>query len=109
MRPWRPTYRSIELITSSFGLTSELERSAAAAVVAELLLTYFPPAEASERAFRLGLTSLEALLGHADTDTVIAYAEYWALALGGVLGPPDSESLSSDGSSSCLNGSTEPS
>lgn len=93
------TYRHIELITSSFGLTSELESSTAAAVVSELLLTYFPPAEASERAFRLGLTSLEALLGGADTDTVVAYAEYWALALGGVLGPPDPESSPLDPSS----------
>jgi hypothetical protein len=68
-------------------------------VVAELLLTYFPPAESSERAFRLGLASLNALLGGTDTDTVVAYAEYWTLALGGVLGPPETDTPPLDPSS----------
>ena len=86
------TYRHIELIRSSFGLTTQLERSAAGAVVAELLLTYFPPSESSERAFRLGLKSLEALLENTASDTVVAYAQYWTLALGGVLGPPEAGS-----------------
>ena len=84
------TYRHLDLVTSSFPLTCELGRSAAAAVVAELLLTFYPPAEPSERAFRLGVSCLDALLAGSPADTVVAYAEFWILALGGVL-PPGSE------------------
>jgi hypothetical protein len=84
------TYRHLDLVTSSFPLTREFGRSAAAAVVAELLLTFCPPAEPSERAFRLGVSCLEALLAETPADTVVAYAEFWVLTLGGVL-PPGSE------------------
>lgn len=79
------TYRHIDLITSSFPLTRELGRTAAAAVIAELLVTFCPPAEPSEHAFRLGVSCLEALLAEAEADTVVAYAEFWMLTLGGVL------------------------
>jgi DNA repair protein RecO len=79
------TYRHLDLVTSSFPLSRDLGRSAAAAVVAELLATYCPPAEPSERAFRLGASCLEALLEETPADTVVAYAEFWVLALGGVL------------------------
>ena len=81
------TFRHLDLVTSSFPLTRELDRSAAAAVVAELLITYCPPAEPSERAFRLGVSCLGALLEETPADTVVAYAEFWILALGGVLPP----------------------
>lgn len=81
------TYRRLDLLTSSFPLTRALDSSAAAAVVAELLITFCPPADPSERAFRLGAACLEALLGGAAPDTVVAYAEFWVLALGGVLPP----------------------
>jgi len=81
------TYRYLDLVTSSFPLTRELDRSAAAAVVAELLMTYCPPAEPSQRAFRLGVSCLEALLAETPSDTVVAYAEFWILTLGGVLPP----------------------
>jgi hypothetical protein len=93
------TFRHLDLVTSSFPLTRELERSAAAAVVAELLFTYCPPAEPSERAFRLGVSCLEALLDDAPSDTVVSYAEFWVLALGGVLPPREfiAESLGRDG------------
>jgi hypothetical protein len=84
------TYRHLDLVTSSFPLTRELGRSAAAAVVAELLLTFFPPAEPSERAFRLGASCLDALLAGVPADTVVSYAQFWTLSLGGVL-PPGSE------------------
>ena len=79
------TYRHLDLVTSSFPLTHELGRSAAAAVIAELLITYCPPAEPSQRAFRLGVSCLEALLDEVPAETVVAYAEFWILALGGVL------------------------
>jgi hypothetical protein len=79
------TYRHLDLVTSSYPLTCELGRTAAAAVVAELLMTFCPPAEPSERAFRLGTTCLEGLLSGIPADTVVAYAQFWMLALGGVL------------------------
>jgi hypothetical protein len=90
------TYRHLDLVTSSFPLTRELGRSTAAAVIAELLLTFCPPAEPSERAFRLGVSCLEALLSVSPASTVVAYAEFWILALGGVL-PPGSDIVESLG------------
>ena len=79
------TYRHLDLLKSSFPLTCELGRSAAAAVIAELLLTFCPPAEPSQRSFRLGASCLEALLADIPAAAVVAYAEFWVLALGGVL------------------------
>jgi len=79
------TYRHLDLVTSSFPLTRDLDTTAAAAVVAELLITFCPPAEPSERFFRLGATCLEGLLEGTPAGTVVAYAEFWALSLGGVL------------------------
>ncbi len=79
------TFRHLDLITSSYPLAHELDRSAAAAVVAELLLTFCPPAEPAERAFRLGVACLEGLLNGVSPATVISYAEFWTLVLGGVL------------------------
>jgi len=79
------TFRHIDLMTSSFPLARDLARSTAAAVVAELLLTFCPPGEPVERSFRLGVSCLEALLEDKEADTVVSYAEFWILALGGVL------------------------
>lgn len=79
------TYRHIDLEKSSYPLTRELGRTAAAAVVAELLVTFCPPAEPAERAFRLGASCLESLLGTRSADSVVAYSQFWILALGGVL------------------------
>jgi recombinational DNA repair protein (RecF pathway) len=79
------TYRHLDLLTSSFPLARELGRSAAAAVIAELLLTFCPPAEPSRRSYRLGASCLEALLAEIPAPTVVAYAEFWVLVLGGVL------------------------
>lgn len=84
------TFRHIDLLQSSFPLTRDLGRTSAAAVVAELLITFCPPAEPSERAFRLGVSCLDGLLGKTEADTVVAYTQFWALALGGVL-PPGTE------------------
>jgi len=83
------TFRHIDLLTSSFPLASDLARSPASAVVAELLLTFCPPGEPAERSFRLGVSCLDALLEGKEADTVVSYAEFWSLALGGVLPPPE--------------------
>ena len=83
------TYRHLDLLRSSYPLTRELGRSAAASVVAELLTTFCPPAEPSEKAFRLGVACLDALLDTTPADTVVGYCEFWMLALGGVLPPSE--------------------
>ena len=83
------TFRHIDLVTSSFPLASDLERSSSAAVVAELLLTFCPPGEEAERMFRLGAAALDALLGESDVGVVTAYSEFWTLVLGGVFPSPE--------------------
>jgi recombinational DNA repair protein (RecF pathway) len=84
------TFRHIDLLTSSYPLTRELARSAAAAVIAELLLTFCPPGEELERSYRLGVACLEALLTDAHPGTVVSYAQFWSLVLGGVFSPSES-------------------
>jgi DNA repair protein RecO len=81
--------RHLDLIMSSFPLAAELTASAAAAVVAELLATFCPAGEPDERAYRLGVSCLEALLGKVAPDLVVAYSQYWMLNLGGVLPEAD--------------------
>jgi len=77
--------RRIELVTSSFPMAGDLRTSAAGAVVAELLATFCPPGEPAERSFRLGVSALEALLARRPADVVVAYVQFWTLALGGIL------------------------
>ena len=79
------TFRHIDLLTSSYPLTTDLANSTAAAVIAELLVTFCPPGEEMEKSFRLGIASLEALLAGVAANTVVSYAQFWSLALGGVL------------------------
>ena len=79
------TYRGIESITSSFPLSSDLERSTSASVVAELLFTFCPEGEPAQRSYRLGVAALEAFLAGARSELVVAYVQYWVLALGGVF------------------------
>lgn len=89
------TFRTIESITSSFPLAAaDIEKSTAAAVVAELLFTYCPEGEPAERSFRLGVSALRALLGGVRHETVVAYVQYWVLALGGVFPAAESETAS---------------
>lgn len=77
--------RHLDLVTSSYPLTANLASSAAASVVAELLATFCPIGEPAERSYRLGVASLDALLGETAPALVMAYGQYWSLALGGVL------------------------
>jgi DNA repair protein RecO len=81
------TIQSIELEVSSFPIAKELERSAAGAAVAELLVTFCPPAEPMERAYRLGCAALEALLTGVEPNTVVAYVQFWLLLLSGLFPP----------------------
>ncbi|MEE4272594.1 MAG: DNA repair protein RecO [Thermoanaerobaculales bacterium] len=88
------TFTRIDLLESSYPLARDLVRSSAAAVVAELLSTYCPPDEPAPRRFRLGSTALDALLAGIEPDRVVAYVQYWALRLGGLM--PDLEALDGD-------------
>ena len=81
------TFHRIHLLRSSYPLSAGLARSAAAAVVAELLDTFCAAGEESERQFRLGRSLLDALLAGTDPATVVSYAQLWTLLLGGVLPP----------------------
>lgn len=83
------TIQRIDLLTSSYPLAADLRRSAAAAVVAELLATYCPLDEPAPRRYRLGVAALEALLDGVDADRVLAYVEFWVLQLGGLMPPPE--------------------
>jgi hypothetical protein len=83
------TFRHVDLLKSSYPLTSDLEKSTAAAVIAELLVTFCPPGEEMEKSFRLGVASLEALLAGVAARTVVCYGQYWSLVLGGVLPSPE--------------------
>ena len=83
------TLREVEAVQSSFPLAASMERAAAAAVVAELLATFFPTAEPAERPFRLGRSLLRFLIDGGQARTAVAYAQLWALALSGLLPPLD--------------------
>jgi len=95
------TFHRIDLVTSSYSLARDLDRAAAAAVVAEVLITFCPPGEPAPRRFRLGNSLLQALLQGVDPSACVAYAQFWTLALGGFLpdladtplGPADREVL----------------
>ncbi len=80
-------FRDIDPITSSFGLTSDLKATTAAAAVAELLQVFCPPGEPAFRRYRLGVAILKALLGNVSPDGALAYTQLWLLKLGGFLPP----------------------
>jgi len=82
------TFRQLDLLTSSFPLARELVRSTASAVIAELLLTFCPLEEPAPRRYRLGVSLLDGLLEDVDPNSAVAYAQYWMLALSGVLPEP---------------------
>jgi len=83
------TFRRIDLVRPSFELAANLERSAAAAVAAELILTFSPPDEPAPRHFRLIDAVAVALLADRPPAGLVAYSELWVLRLGGVLPPLD--------------------
>jgi DNA repair protein RecO (recombination protein O) len=79
------TFRRVELLRSSFGLSASFEAGAAAAAVAELLLAFCSPGEPQPRHFRLAVAVTGALLEGGDPGALLAYVETWVLRLGGVL------------------------
>ncbi len=81
------TFREVHLIRSSFDLARDFSAAAAAATVAELLQTFSQEDEPAPRPFRLGVAALEALLQKASPSLVVAYVQFWTLALSGLLPP----------------------
>ena len=82
------TCHRVDLKRSSYPLATDLARSSAAAVIAELLATFIAPGDDDDRPFRLGVALLEALLGGVDPETVVGYAQVWCLRLAGLLVAP---------------------
>jgi DNA repair protein RecO (recombination protein O) len=89
------TFDDLELLRSSFPVAAELERAAAAAVIAELLITFCPLEEPAPRRFRLGVALLDALLDGTPPDICVAYGELWILDLAGLLPDIDDSVTSS--------------
>lgn len=93
------TFHRLEPLRSSYPLATDLERSAAAAVISELLITFCPEGEPARRRFRLGVSLLDGLLRGVHPAIGIAYSQFWTLALAGVMDdiddlPLDGEDLS---------------
>jgi DNA repair protein RecO len=88
------TIRQMELRKSSFPVSSEIDRAAAAAVVAELLVSFCPPGDPAPRRFRLGVALLDSLLAGGDPATITSYAQFWVLRLSGVFPPLEETTLS---------------
>ncbi len=86
------TFRQIDLLRSSYPVSTNLEASAASAVVAEMLLTFCPLSEPAPRRFRLGVAALDALLEGVDSSSVVTYVQLWILQLSGLF--PDIGSCS---------------
>ncbi|GEM_PF-2379493 len=84
------SFRDIDPILSSFGLTTDLKKTTVAAAVAELLLVFCPQGEPASRRYRLGVAILNALLGDVSPDGALAYTQLWLLKLSGFLPPLDS-------------------
>jgi DNA repair protein RecO (recombination protein O) len=79
------TLDEAELTRSAFALAADPVRWASGQVVAELALTFCPPGQASEPAFRLLGHCVDALLAGHDAAAVWHYAELWFLRLAGVF------------------------
>lgn len=83
------TFQRVDLLNSSFPLAQDFRRSAASAVVAELLLSFCPQEEPAPRRYRLGAAALQALLANTDPDRVVAYVQFWVLQLSGLMPRPE--------------------
>jgi DNA repair protein RecO (recombination protein O) len=79
------TLDEAEVVGSAYALAANPPAWAAAQVVAELALTYCPPGQRAEPAFRLVDRCVACLLGGSDPAAVAWYAELWFLKLAGVF------------------------
>jgi DNA repair protein RecO (recombination protein O) len=79
------TLSSCELIRSQFGLVSNYDASVTLDFIAEVSEQLLPPAETSERFFRLLIAVLDHLHARGNTWTAITYFTLWAVRLSGFL------------------------
>lgn len=79
------TLSSCELIRSHFDLVSDYDVSVALDYIAEVSEQLLPPAEMSERFFRLLIAVLEHLHARGNTWTAVTYFSLWAVRLSGFL------------------------
>jgi DNA repair protein RecO (recombination protein O) len=79
------TLDEADVVRSSYPLAAMPAGWAAGQVVAELALTYCPPGQRAEAAFRLVERCLTCLVGGHDPEAVAWYAELWFLRLAGVF------------------------
>jgi len=76
---------SVELVRSSFSLSSQLAPALLLSAMAESLRTFVADSDPSEKFFRLSRHCLDALFAGADPRTVSVYFDLWTLRLSGVL------------------------
>ena len=67
------TFRRIELLRSSYALSSSFEASTAGSAMAELFLSFCSSGETQPRHFRLAGAATEALLEGGDPEALLAY------------------------------------
>ena len=79
------TLDEAEVVRSSYSLAAMPVSWAAGQVVAELALTYCPPGQRAEAAYRLVDRCITCLVGGHDPGAVAWYAELWFLKLAGVF------------------------
>jgi DNA repair protein RecO (recombination protein O) len=84
---------SVDLVRSSFPLSSEIGSALLLSALAESLETFVSDSDPAERFCRLARHCMDALFSGADAKKVSAYFDVWILKLTGVL-PPISECAS---------------
>jgi DNA repair protein RecO (recombination protein O) len=76
---------SVEVVRSSFPLTTSLSRALLLPALAESLIAFVADSDPSEKFFRLARHCLDALYAQAPAQTVAAYFDVWILRLTGVF------------------------
>ena len=84
---------SVDLVRSSFPLSSEIGSALLLSAMAESLATFVPDSDPAQKFCRLARHCLDALFAGEDPRKVSAYFDVWILKLTGVL-PPISECAS---------------
>lgn len=76
---------SVEVVRSSFPLTTNLGRALLLPALAESLITFVEDSDPSEKFFRLARHSVDALFAERPPRTVAAYFDVWILRLTGIF------------------------
>lgn len=79
---------SVEVVRSSFSLTTSLPRALLLPALAESLIVFVEDSDPSEKFFRLARHCVDALFADADPRTIAAYFDVWILRLTGIFPSP---------------------